>query len=181
VVNSSPSSNAPALGKSAREKQLEDQIRASTDPAKKKSLERELRDERSRRESDNARTESEANQANQLRESNVQQQKLRSGSRFNLRFKDYILPQYLTPEGLQGALAPWVDFGESTAPVAGDGALHKGLLLVEVERILGPAVAAAEKREGSLVVQVRTYHRGEERITAKFVNDVLIEYAISSN
>src|SRR6185436_9373177 len=73
MMHSSPTSSAADLGKSGREKDLEDQIRRSSDPARKKSLERELKDERRHRESENARSQAEANQANELREGNIQQ------------------------------------------------------------------------------------------------------------
>ncbi len=185
-LNGPPTSNAPQQGKSAREKQLEDQIRGATDPAKRKALERELKDERHERERENARSAAEANQANQLREANVQQKKLYSGSRFNLRFRNGVPAEYLTPDGVRRALASWVEFDDDDTPasdpaeVTDASPLRKGLLLPEVERIFGPAVTASEKREGSLLVQERTYRRGAERIVTKFVYEVLVEYSITS-
>lgn len=190
-LNDSSESDAHTIDKTNREKTLEDQIRATSDRSKKKALERELRDTRNERESRNARAQSEANQANQLRDLNVQQAKLRGGSRFTLRFAGDLTPaEYLTPDGLQNALAEWVDFGdEPEAPAAVSAApsgssahsLHKGLSLEQVERILGPASASTEKREGSLVVLERTYRRGSETIVTRFVDDVLVKYSISSD
>lgn len=188
ALGESPSSDVVAQGKSGHEKQLEDQIRAETDPGKKKSLERELKDARHEREADNARAQAEANQANQLREANIQQKKLRSGSRFNLRYADAVPSEVLTPAGLRAVLAAWVDFGASapgaageTAAVAPSPALRKGLTLDEVEKVLGPAVEARETTEGSMPILQRTYRRGDEKIVTKFVAGVLVEYAISSN
>ena len=187
MLNSSPSSSADVQGKSGREKNLEDQIRATSDPGKKKSLERELKDERRQRESDNARSEAEANQANQLREANIQRLKLGGGSRFTFRFGDHsVPPEYLTPEGLRHALAEYVEFDEpresSTEPEeAALTSLRKGLTLAEVERVLGPSSEATEKREGSLVILERTYRRSKETVVANFVDGVLVRYTISSN
>src|SRR6266850_5879610 len=87
MLNNSSESDVHSVDKTSREKQLEEQIRAEPSPSKKKTLERELRDTRNQRESGNARARAEANQANQLRESNIQQAKLRGGSRFTLRFQ----------------------------------------------------------------------------------------------
>jgi hypothetical protein len=185
MLNSSSSSSADVQGKSGREKNLEDQIRATSDPAKKKSLERELKDERRRRESDNARAQAEANQANELREANIQRLRVGGGSRFTFRFGDHGVPaDYLTPDGLRHALAEFVDFDDPRGPASPDGgvsALRKGLALADVERLLGPAVEASEKREGSLVIQERTYRLGDETVVARFVDGVLVRYTISSN
>ena len=187
MLNSSSTSSAETYGNSGHEKQLEGQIRAEANPARKKALERELRDERNRRNSDNARASAEANLANELRASNIFQQKLHGGSRFNLRFKDAVPAEYLTPDGVRTALAAWVDFDNGAASPAatdggapGDNTLRKGLTLADVERMLGPATSATEKREGALVVQERTYRRGAETIATRFVSGVLIEYSISS-
>ena len=192
MLNSSSESDAHTVEKTGREKQLEEQIRAESDPGKKKALDRELRDARNRRESNNARGRAEANQANELREANIQQVRLHSGSRFTLRFKGELTPsEYLTPDGLQNALANWVDFeDESAAPTAATSgsppgtstqSLRKGLTLEEVERILGTATASTEKREGSMIILERTYRRGGETIVTRFVDDVLVKYSISSN
>lgn len=188
ALGESPASDVAAQGKSGHEKQLEDQIRAETDPGKKKSLERELKDARHEREADNARAQAEANQANQLREANIQQKKLRSGSRFNIRYADAVPAEALTPAGLRAVLGAWVDFGApppgdagETAAMAPAPALRKGLTLDEVEKILGPAVEARETTEGSMPILHRTYRRADEKIVTKFVAGVLVEYAISSN
>lgn len=190
MLNSSSESDAPSRDKTGHEKQLEDRIRAEADRAKKKALERELRDERSEREHDNARARAEANQANELREANIRTQKLHGGSRFTLRFKNGVPSEYVTPEGLRHALATWVDFGDDDdAPRAaseggtskgGAHSLRKGLTLTEVEHLLGPATSATEKREGSMVVLERTYHRRDETIVARYVDDVLVKYSITS-
>lgn len=190
-LSDSSESDAHTIDKTSRESTLEGQIRDTSDRSKKKALERELRDARNERESRNERARAEANQANQLRQLNIQQSKLRGGSRFTLRFAgDVTPPEYLTPDGLQNVLAEWIDFGnehEAPAAISSDpmsteaNSLHKGLTLEQVEQILGPAIATTEKREGPMVVLERTYRRGSETILTHFVDGVLVRYSISSN
>jgi hypothetical protein len=57
--------------------------------------------------------------------------------------------------------------------------LRKGLSIAEVEALLGPATTAVESREGALTVMKRSYVLEGRRVSASFVNDVLIEYLIA--
>jgi len=84
-------------------------------------------------------------------------------------------------------LPRYVDFGggaaaapaaEAAAP-AGATTLRKGLLLEEVERLLGPAATATESDDCGLHVMTRTYRKGGQRTTARFVSGVLVEYTIT--
>ena len=50
----------------------------------------------------------------------------------------------------------------------------------EVQALLGAAVDSSERKEGSLTVITRRYRRDAERVTAEFVEDVVIRYAITS-
>jgi hypothetical protein len=52
------------------------------------------------------------------------------------------------------------------------------MLRHEAERLFGPPVRASDRREGTLVVTTLTFERGVERITAEFVEDVLIRFVI---
>ena len=61
------------------------------------------------------------------------------------------------------------------APV---GAVRKGQLRADVERSLGAPVETSERREGALRVVSLVFVRANERITAEFVEDVLIRYTI---
>ena len=97
-----------------------------------------------------------------------------------------------TPEGVERALAKFVDF-PGAAPAAGSAsaaaadtagsptALKKGLTLQQVERLLGPAAEASTDKQGSLEIMTRTYVAEEQKIVAKFASGVLVEYAITSN
>jgi hypothetical protein len=57
--------------------------------------------------------------------------------------------------------------------------LRKGLLLDEVETLLGPAATASETKEGRLTVLNRTYRKDGQKVSASFVNGVLIDFAIT--
>ncbi len=186
---------------SARERQLRDAIKTASTPTQKKQLETELTSARSERERENARGRAAAEQANAAREANLRSKRVESGSRFNIRYKHGIPADAMTPAGVRRALAAYADFSGATATAtvptgsaAGAGALNatasgttakgmmglrKGLSIAEVEALLGPATTAAESREGALTVMKRSYVLEGRRVSASFVNDVLIEYLIA--
>ncbi len=60
------------------------------------------------------------------------------------------------------------------------GAIRKGMTLAEVEDALGKAEKTTNRAEGTLRVTTATYSRGDQLITAEFVEGVLIKYSISS-
>jgi hypothetical protein len=107
-----------------------------------------------------------------------------------VRYRGGLPAEALTPEGVTRALAAYVDFGAdgaaaaaaapAKAPAAGGVAgLRKGLLLDEVEALLGPAATAAESREGTLTLVRRGYRRDGMDVAARFVSGVLIDFAIT--
>jgi hypothetical protein len=188
-------------GETKAEKALRDSIKKAQGPTKRKAFERELASLRQERERENARAEAEAKQAQSVIEANLRAKRAESGSRFNVRYRNGIPADALTPDGVMRALAQYVDFGsgavasgsatpgapvQTLAPSAGTAAprpgvtsLRKGLLLEDVEAILGPAATANEKKEGRLTVLERTYRKDGQRISASFVNGVMIDFAIT--
>jgi hypothetical protein len=193
--------NFVSQGETKAEKALRDSIKKATGPTKRKQFERELASLRAERERENARAEAEAKQAQSVIEANLRTKRAESGSRFNVRYRDGIPSDALTPDGLMRALAPYVDFGASSGAVSsgtaggssgtpgeslalGNGSrpattVRKGLLLEEVESILGPAATASETKEGTLTVLKRSYRKDGQKISASFVNGVLIDFAIT--
>ena len=178
--------NAVTQGETKAEKALRDSIKKAQGPTKRKQFEKELASLREERERENARAAAEAHQAQSVMEANLRAKRVESGSRFNVRYRNGIPGDALTPDGLMRALAQYVDFG--TAPPAassGSGSgkayisLRKGLLLDEVETLLGPAATASETKEGTLTVLKRTYRKDGQKISASFVNEVLIDFAIT--
>jgi len=188
--------NTVSQGETKAEKALRDSIKKAQGPTKRKQFEKELASLRAERERENARAEAEAKQARSVIEANLRAKRAESGSRFNVRYRNGIPADALTPDGLRRALAPYVDFGPGAGSVAsganpasgapGSGgarptlaSLRKGLSLEDVEAILGPAATAKETREGRLTVLERTYQREGQKVSASFVNGVLIDFAIT--
>ena len=203
--------NAVTQGETKAEKALRDSIKKAQGPTKRKQFEKELASLRAERERENARAEAEAKQAQSVIEANLRAKRAESGSRFNVRYRDGIPADALTPDGLMRALSPYVDFGAAGGSLASGGttsggatsggavsgtatqaytsggtsrpatpnSLRKGLLLEDVEAILGPAATAAETKEGTLTVVKRTYRKDGQKVSASFVNGVLIDFAIT--
>jgi hypothetical protein len=186
-------------GETQREKDLRSAIKSSGDKDEKKRLQRELDSERSKRERENSKAAAEAAQANIARETSIRSKRAESGSRFNLRYRQGVPPEALTPDGVMKALAEYVTFpgapvvataasnptpsaavAASTAASSAGGvsSLKKGLTLKEVESFLGPASTASEAKDGSMTIQKRTYRHDGLEVTASFVAGVLIDFAI---
>jgi hypothetical protein len=54
------------------------------------------------------------------------------------------------------------------------------MLLQDVDGLLGSAAKSSERKEGTLRVQTREYATPDGRVTAEFVEGVLIRYRITS-
>ena len=173
------------VGETPAEKALRDSIRHETNSGTKRRMQRDLDALRSTRERENSQARAAAAQAEEIRQSNLRGRRMEGGSRFNVRFRGGVPAEALTPAGLRALLSRYVDFGGATATAApgaapaGVSALRKGLLLEEVERLLGPAVTASESDDCALHVMTRTYRRDGQRTTARFVSGVLVEYTIT--
>ena len=191
------SSNVPVADapKTKREKDLEGMVKRETDPAEKRSMQEELDDLRAERERENARNRSTVAEAEEHRKQNVRQRRLEGGSRFNIRYPSGVPAQALKPESVIAALAAYVDFDQMQraaatppsiplqgAPVASSGRVpRKGMLLAEVDAALGSPAKTSERKEGSLRVQTREYATPDGRVTAEFVEGVLIRYRLTSD
>jgi hypothetical protein len=183
----------PSAEKTNREKDLERRVKTEKDPRVKRDLQRELDDLRRARERENRRIEAEKDEAESRKKERIAQQRLRGGSRFNLRYAGGI-PIGIKPEEVMAALAEWVDFspmgsrvGAGTRPAvvetraaASDALPRKGMSRAEAEREFGKPAETSSKGEGSLKVTTLVFIRGEQRISCDFVDDVLVRYTISS-
>ncbi|MSR03492.1 MAG: hypothetical protein EXR94_12260 [Gemmatimonadetes bacterium] len=97
----------------------------------------------------------------------------------------------LTPDGVMRALAEYLDFspvlaskterpglhGEGAAPVGG---LRKGVLVEEVDALLGRPESIASRAEGSLRVSSSVYLSQDRRCEVEFVEGVLIRFTVTS-
>jgi hypothetical protein len=178
----------PHIEKSNREKDLERRIKDEPDRRRRREMEDERDDLRNRRERENRRIDIERARAEEIKKERVAEQRLRGGSRFNLRYED-VVPSGIRPEEIMAALAEYVDFGMGVAPSRPNDAgqpppvdvqLRKGMPRADVERAYGRPVTNSERREGGVTVTTLTFTSGDQRITAEFVEDVLIRYTIAS-
>jgi hypothetical protein len=203
--DTSTSVNLPAVDKSEREKELEKRVRDEEDSRRKREMERELSDLRDRRDRENARIAAERAQLEARKRAEVADRRLRGGSRFNLRYKDDV-PRGMRPEDVMAALAEYIDFSDAPvrtaaplpvppappalpppalptpadAPSGNIGQLHRGLLRADVEREFGRPAQETPRREGTLNVVALVFYAGEQRVTAEFVEDVLVRYTIAT-
>jgi len=186
--DTSPYVSAETAPKTEREKNLERDIPRTTDPVQLRKLREELDALKKARQRADARNRAEAAQAQQIKEANIRQRRLEGGSRFNLRYKPEVPPDAVTPEAMMQALAAYVDFSLISAAGAepatpggsGNGELRKGLTVTEVDALFGRPDAISDRKEGALTVSTSTYRTRDRRITAEFVEGVLIRFTITS-
>ena len=179
----------PLVEKSNREKDLEDLVKRETDSTKRRALQRELDDLRNARERENRRIGVEKASLDKQKAAEVADRRLRGGSRFNLRYTNNV-PLDVTPNDVVEILSEWIDFsGKPLAPTSTNiqsktpvgGVLpKKGMLRADAERQFGKPIESTERREGTLRVVTLVFVRGEQHITAEFVEDVLIKYTVMS-
>ncbi len=187
--------SVPTATKTQREKDLEKLVKSETDSGRKRRLQEELDDLRSAREREDARNRARAAAANEAKKDRIANDRLHSGSRFNVRYQNGV-PPGLASDGVMRALEQYLEFpfAADVRPVSqsrpmpreeivrpiGMGDLRKGMLVAEVESVLGKAEKTTPRTEGTLKAAVSTFTRGDQVITAEFVEGVLIKYSIAS-
>ena len=195
--DTSTSVYVPSVSKSRREKDLERLVKDETDRDRKRRLQRELDDLRNDREREDGRNRAAAAIATEAKKARIATDRLHSGSRFNIRYQNGV-PSGLDPDGVMRALAEYVEFPFATdrpeapsrdtvvaqpdlrRPASGPVAIRKGMTMAEVEQELGKPERTSDKSEGTLKVVTATYARDDQRITAEFVEGILIRYSIAS-
>jgi hypothetical protein len=176
--------------KSSRESDLEKRIRTETDRERKRDMQDEVNDLRRRRERRDDREREEVEAYNREASLRDRDRSLRSGSRFNLRFKKKVPPGALTGDGVIDYLSRWVEFGGGTASRAAasqaprDGGagldwLRRGLLRPEVEKRLGRPRKQGPCRAGDAGdCTLLTYDSGADEVEGTFVDDVLVRFTV---
>src|SRR5258708_38019881 len=107
----------PHKDKTAREKDLEKLIKDEPDRERRGRYERELDDLRDRRDRENRRIDIEKERAEEIKRDRIAQNRLRGGSRFNIRSDDRV-PAGMRPQDVVAALAEFVDFGGGEPSIA---------------------------------------------------------------
>ena len=195
---------AKPVEKSNYEKQLERDIANTDDPDQKRGLQRSLDRERDRRERQDAANRRAAQVASQIKAQQVAQDRMRGGSRFNVRWTGSIPAEQLNPEAVMTALAPYVEFADSqaaepasapasaagvvaAAPPDADSAgaataqLKRGMQLTDVTTLLGQGRQLSESvsTEG-LKTQIFEYLPGDRRVEVTYVDGLVIRFSITS-
>jgi len=195
----SSSVSVPNAPKTKREQNLEGELRRTTDPARRREIKEELDDLKNEREREDARNRASVADAQESKKANIRQRRLEGGSRFNIRYRDGVPAGALTAESVKQALAAYVDFPESPAAESGapqpfgsgaagavtrpapvSGLPTKGMLQADVDRLLGTPEKSTDRAEGKLKVTTRVYSTKAGRVSAEFVEGVLIRYTVTS-
>jgi hypothetical protein len=181
-----------------REQNLEGELKRETDPVKRREMKEELDDLKKDREREDARNRAALAEAEESKKANIRQRRLEGGSRFNIRYDNGVPASALAPEAVKAALAAYVEFpvagatlpdgapstplspGAGPAHLAPGGLPSKGMLLAQVDQLLGPPQKTSERMEGKLKVTSRTYASSAGRVAADFVEGVLIRYTVTS-
>ncbi len=179
----------PYVGKSRREEELEKRIDREDDRERRRAMQRELDELRDRRRRENRRIEERREEASARKAELIAERRLHGGSRFNIRYEGAV-PHGIGPEEVMASLAEYVDFSglapraSSTdlapPPPGGPIDLRKGMTRADVESALGRPAGTSERREGGIAITTLTFDRGDQRVTAELVEDVLVRYAIAS-
>lgn len=186
--------SVPSAAKTRREKNLEEDLKRTSDPAKRRAIQEEIDDLRREREREDARNAAIAAEASEVKKESIRGRAVESGSRFNVRFRGPVPASALEVPGLIAALGDFVVFdvreedghggdiavGEPAPGPTGAAALRKGMTRAEIEELLGAPSKVTPAREGTLKVERLVFTTEDERVEALLVEGVLIRYTVSS-
>jgi hypothetical protein len=191
-----PTVTAKPVEKSDYEKDLERQIANTDDPDRKRSLQRDLDRERSRRERQDASNRNAAQVASQIKSQQIADRRTRGGSRFNLRWSGSIPASQRNPDAVMKLLADYVSFDAApqvaaapppTQNTGGDAVipataqLKRGMHIDDVTKLFGPGQKLSESvsSEG-LKTETFQYSTGDRRVDVIYVEGLVVRYSISS-
>jgi len=190
--------SVPSAAKTRREKNLEEDLKRTSDAAKRRAIQEEIDDLRREREREDARNAAIAAEASEAKKESIRGRAAESGSRFNVRFRGPVPASALEVPGLIEALGDFVVFdvreeddhahassagiavGEPAPGPTGAAALRKGMTRAEVEDLLGAPSKVTPGREGTLKVERLTFTTEGEKVDALVVEGVLVRYTVSS-
>lgn len=201
----------PATPKTEREEKLEVELAAlprGDESELRKLAEETLEHMKHEREVADEHLAAEAAEEQEIERQHVRERAATAGSRFNIRYKNRVPANVLTPQGFMAVVAEYVDFSPEAAeealerqrqaeeetvaeadddnepaPLADAQAvtnLHKGLLWDDVVTLLGRPLEPREWSEGKLMVKACTFQSTLGDVDAEFVEDVLVRYTLTS-
>ena len=198
--DSSTTVAAKSVDKSDYEKQLERDIANTTDEDQRRRLQRDLDRERARRERQEADNRDAAMVASQIKSQKVAEDRLRGGSRFNLRWSGSIPPDQKNPDAVMKLLVDYVTFptgGQAGPPppppaamentavdngVPATAHLKRGMKMSEVSNLFGPGKQISQSvSPDGLKTQVFEYTSGDRLVDVTYVEGLVVRYSISSN
>ena len=194
--DSSTTVNAKTVDKSDYEKQLERDLSNTTDPDRRRQLQRDLDRERSRRERQESDNRAAAQIASQIKSQKVADQRLQGGSRFNLRWAGAVPADQKNPDAVMKLLSEYVSFAgpqqagpapamqnaSADASVPATAHLKRGMKMGEVSSLFGPGKQLSESVSGDgLKTQVVQYSSGDRSVQVTYVEGLVVRYSISSN
>jgi len=191
------------VDKSSYERQLERDISNTTDPQKRRDLQRELDRVRQRREREQRADDRAAQIASQLKAQQVADKRIRGGSRFNLRWAGSIPQEQLTPEAVMKLLDGYISFGDlrgekpilqptaqnpqvnpntpANAPASPITQLKRGMQIGEISELLGLGRQLSQSTsEEGLKTQIFEYLPNDYRVEMTYVDGVVVRYSITS-
>ena len=194
--DSSSTVNPKAVEKSDYEKQLERDLSNTTDPDRRRQLQRDLDRERSRRERQEDNNRAAAQIASQIKEQKIAGQRLQGGSRFNLRWSGAVPADQKNPDTVTKLLSEYVIFAGpqpagptptvqnpgANASVPATAHLKRGMKMEEVSSLFGPGKQLSESVSGDgLKTQIFQYLTGDRSVQVTYVEGLVVRYSISSN
>ena len=187
----SSSVSSDYISKSSREQELE-RILADDDKelSNRKELQNELDDLRSERNRQQRVADRDANFESEMKKQRIEDKKLQSGSRFNIRLGRRVESSDITIEFLQEALMEYINFNpgaigggsnsSSTTLPSGGGEFIKGISLKDAVAIHGLPDDMSSSEECGLKITSCDFNLDNKIIKAKFVEEVLVSYTIQS-
>jgi hypothetical protein len=175
--------------KTSRESELERRIKNETDRTRKREMQDELDDLRRDRQRRDDRRRREVEDYNIAASERDRNKALRSGSRFNLRFKKNVPEGALSGDGVFDYMTKWASASSGSAPRADQPApsrssdddlswLRKGLLREDVNKRLGRPRAEEACKGDDASCRMATYATFGDDVEIMFVEDVVVKFTI---
>jgi hypothetical protein len=186
-----------SIPKSDEQVRLEKALKDTTDRKRRQELQDRIDHEENRRRFLQTQENSAAMAANQIKQQDIANRRLRGGSRFNLRWKGGIPAQELNADAVRLRLAAYVDFDNVTVPQLERGAqqptpaasnnndrvsaLHRGMSMKDLMDLLGPGqLVSQEMNSSNLLTQEMLFLTETSRVHVTLVDSIVIRYTIES-